>query len=381
MAYEKLVSADDLTWPHAYCGDVKLHPNDDTIQLYLDSDVPLTSEPNGEGIVLILVAYKSKSMTAHFRRKDAISSEYLNMVRKNIHGRMIDVVSQYIKQHGEIALKSVCKADVSGFKYDACFVEQNMVVGDIAYRPDIVVYQKDIYFPRIELEVVFTHDIERDRSEALSKSGHLLLSINIERWVNDLAQQDIEDVSENEILGFVKAKKFSYYSKKEKQQAERIWNEMRVIDTAEKYLDKCKFILSDLYELQYHFDELKYIVSLDYSHSITEKAVSLIGKIEPHLFDLREMVKENERRWLERLERERQEYEERLERERQEHEERKAMLEMERVEKEKLTIQERKQKEREKKERMDQDARNQEEKRNKREMKLASLKQKYFACR
>lgn len=341
MVYEKLVSADYLKWPHAYCGNVKIHPNDTNVEQYVNSNTPLTSEPNQNGIDLVLVGCGSQHVTAHFRRKDAISSEYLDMVRKNIHNRVIDVVYRYIVENGNDALLEICNTDLEDFEYSKCYVEHNLKIGDLDYRPDIVVYQDQDFLPRIELEVIFTHDIERDRRGLLLRDGHLLLSMRIDSWVTNLAHQEKTDVSDNEILTYVKAKKFSHYIKKEKEQAKRIWREIQVVKEAENEFFNNVIGCDEIWKIKNICSNLIYIVDSNYSDQLTEKAKSILI-----LFK-----------------------------------ERKAMLEIERAEKEKLAIHERDKKEREKKERMDKEARDQEQKRNKREMKLASLKQKHFTCR
>ena len=280
MAREKEVTASDLTWSYAYCGSVRLHPGDKDIVSYVDSNVPMTSEPNGNGVELVLVGHGSPTYTTHFRRKDALCSEYLDEVRQTIHDRVISVVSKHIKGHGVAGLNDVCNADMSDFPYADCKVEQKLQIGDVAYIPDIVVYQENSKLPHIELEVVFTHDIEKDRRSLLEMGGHSLLSINIESWVNDLARCEKTNPSDADILGFIKSRQFAYYSKKERDQTIKVWREFKLLKDIDAYEpDFSNSVFETEREILYKIDVLEKVALRHYSDAINDEAYRLLVKL------------------------------------------------------------------------------------------------------
>lgn len=160
-----------------------------TMSEVIESGDPIT-DAKGLGIRLFWRA--PKGVIPHFFIRDDHYAALMEAAGSRFHDAAVRVLANFIREEGYSGLRSLvaCKAfPKTPFAFGGVYVERDICVNGVPYRPDITVEHAVAGYPRIELEVVNQHPPKSDRLRAARAEGALVLSMNI----YDLVQHYILD--------------------------------------------------------------------------------------------------------------------------------------------------------------------------------------------
>ena len=219
---------------YGLCAGILLHPGDkDAVLAALESGEPIT---DNMGLGVRYVHVWPENGTPHFRIHEKDRPAAINRAGATAHDQVVRVVYDALMAGGEEALRLLCqKIDIPSERFDVASVEteSRQYVGGQAYQPDITVHLTDARFPRIELEVVYTHDPERKRLELAREKDAVVLVCNIRSVIEKriLNPSTYFEMTDREWLKLVQKQKFRAPREASEQSAALIrWRDINQAD-------------------------------------------------------------------------------------------------------------------------------------------------------